>query len=549
MVSLHSMVINELNCPDSCCPWQVRTFIVVAGVGWFIIIIHLRCVDILRIIATFMPALQAHLCFIRNGPVKVIIMSWQVTVSADNSNREGGGDLCAISILSNSVLHITFILRVRKTNYGCSNYGDVYMFFLVADDCQQENHQSTWCLLGNWVNFMSSERWGTMKGLLGSSGEEDPATDRTPLVPELAFNSYQAEDLVIQEHEETRAEFFGPSSKLCCNYHPGLNAQKCDAQGKFLQANSLAPPCAEKALDDWTPFCSWLEFELANFLFMHTEMPARKIDMLLDIWAMLLIGLDLYHDIDSTHIGNVKWDSFTIQYTGEDQQGVPVPWMFDSYEVWCCDPCKVIHSILMSPKYADKLDYVPYQEYDVSNNERCWQDFMAGDWAWEEVDRILSNNPIIAGATLVPIILGSGKMTVPETVLFSDNYYCNWHPKCLGHHDNLDEDALQCSHEHCDTIIEEFKLCQLWDSYGIVGDIVLIKGGFKDHLGDWVEQYLVHVHGKAKVEKILDDIDQQYIHCFQLKACHNSLALQVFHNFSSEKILKKWREEILFYVG
>lgn len=479
-------------------------------------------------------------------------------------------------------------------------------------------------------------------GLLGSSGEEDPAADRTPLVPELAFDGYQAEDPVNQEHEETRAEFFGPGSKLYRNYHPGLNARRCDAHGEFLPANSPAPLRAEKAPDDWTPFRSRLEFELANFLFTHAEMPARKIDMLLDIWAALLIGLggqplytnhtDLYCVIDSARIGDVKWDSFAIRYTGEDQQGAPAPWMLDSYEVWYRDPRKVIHNILASPEYADKLDYVPYWEYDASNDERRWQDFMSGDWAWEEADRILSDDPTIAGATLVPIILGSDKMTVsvatgqtdyyplylsignvcntlrrahrdavvligflampkttrehastpafrkfkrqlfhssltrilhslrhamkvPETVLFGDNYYrrviyalaayiadyeeqvllsCivrNWCPKCLGHRDNLDEDALRRSREHCDTIIEEFELRQLWDSYGIVGDIVpftndfprtdihkmlspdilhqLIKGGFKDHLVDWVERYLVHVHGKAEAEKILDDIDQR----------------------------------------
>ncbi|KAI6011238.1 hypothetical protein PISMIDRAFT_112285, partial [Pisolithus microcarpus 441] len=439
-----------------------------------------------------------------------------------------------------------------------------------------------------------------------------------------------------------------------------IAAQRCDACGQFLPANSPPPPHAEKAPDDWTPYQNQLEFELADFLFTQAEMPARKIDML-DIWAASLIGLggqllftnhtDLYHIIDSTHIGDIKWDSFTIWYTGEEQYSAPTPWMSDSYEVWYCDPCEVIHNILASPDFTDKLDYVPYQEYDMSNDERHWQDFMLGDWAWEQVDKIISDDPTVAGAMLVPIILSSDKMTVsvatgqtdfyplylsirnvhntlchthcnavaligflampktmrehastpafckfrrqlfhssltcilhslchtmkvPETVLFGDNYYqhviyaltayianyeeqvllsCiiwNWCPKCLGHHDNLDEDALRCSHKHCDTIIKEFELHQLWDSYGIVGDIVpftndfphadihkmlspdihytsnnqnvaniamfllltvlhqLIKGGFKDHLVDWVEWYLVHVHGKAEAEKILDDIDQ-----------------------------------------
>ena len=39
----------------------------------------------------------------------------------------------------------------------------------------------------------------------------------------------------------------------------------------------------------------------------------------------------------------------------------------------------------------------------------------------------------------------------------------------------------------------------------------LIKGGFKDHLVDWVEKYLIHTHGKCTAEKILDDIDQRCV--------------------------------------
>jgi len=35
----------------------------------------------------------------------------------------------------------------------------------------------------------------------------------------------------------------------------------------------------------------------------------------------------------------------------------------------------------------------------------------------------------------------------------------------------------------------------------------LIKGGFKDHLVDWVERYLICCHGKGPAEIILDDID------------------------------------------
>ena len=160
-------------------------------------------------------------------------------------------------------------------------------------------------------------------------------------------------------------------------------------------------------------------------------------------------------------------------------------------------------------------------------------------------------------------------MTVPETVLFGDQYYrriiyalaayiadykeqvlllCimrNWCPKCLAPRGNLDEAALWRHHEHTELIIKEMDFLTLWVEYGIDRDIVvctiysllflmtdrgqpftsefpradiqrmlspdilhqLIKGGFKDHLVDWVERYLIRRHGKGPAEIILDDID------------------------------------------
>jgi hypothetical protein len=37
----------------------------------------------------------------------------------------------------------------------------------------------------------------------------------------------------------------------------------------------------------------------------------------------------------------------------------------------------------------------------------------------------------------------------------------------------------------------------------------VIKGVFKDHLVDWVEEYLVHTHGRRRANEILDDIDRR----------------------------------------
>ena len=39
----------------------------------------------------------------------------------------------------------------------------------------------------------------------------------------------------------------------------------------------------------------------------------------------------------------------------------------------------------------------------------------------------------------------------------------------------------------------------------------IIKGTFKDHLVEWVEKYLRHVHGDARAKEILDDIDRRYV--------------------------------------
>lgn len=132
-------------------------------------------------------------------------------------------------------------------------------------------------------------------------------------------------------------------------------------------------------------------------------MPAKKIDALLEIWAASLLGLhgeplftnhaELYQVIDSTRVGEVQWENFTVRYTrngqDNDQDGDmeddASPWKFDTYDVWYRDPCQVIHNILASSEFTSEMDYVPYREYNTTNNQRRWEDFMSGDWAWETV--------------------------------------------------------------------------------------------------------------------------------------------------------------------
>lgn len=39
----------------------------------------------------------------------------------------------------------------------------------------------------------------------------------------------------------------------------------------------------------------------------------------------------------------------------------------------------------------------------------------------------------------------------------------------------------------------------------------IIKGGFKDHLVTWVEEYLFLKHGKAQGKRVMGNIDRRYI--------------------------------------
>jgi len=153
-----------------------------------------------------------------------------------------------------------------------------------------------------------------------------------------------------------------------------FTAQKCDAYGHFLPDGVPPPPCALRPPNNWSPYCNRVEFEFANFIFTHAEMPAKKIDVLLEIWVASLIKLggeppfsnhtDLYNVIDSTSVGDVKWDNFTMHYkrgqqnndaAGEAGVNEAAPWMYDMYDVWYRDLHQVIHNILATSEYKDEF--------------------------------------------------------------------------------------------------------------------------------------------------------------------------------------------------
>lgn len=168
----------------------------------------------------------------------------------------------------------------------------------------------------------------------------------------------------------------------------------CDANGVFLPPGAPPPPPNNVDTNDWTPFRNHTEFETAEFLYTQNQMPAGQIDRLLDLWASTLVKhgdkppfadhRDLYQVIDSSPLGDVKWQSFTVAYDGERPENDTKPWMDDKYDVWYRDPRDVVHNMLANPTYANEMDYRPYREYSTGQNKRQWKDFMSGDWAWDQ---------------------------------------------------------------------------------------------------------------------------------------------------------------------
>jgi len=167
----------------------------------------------------------------------------------------------------------------------------------------------------------------------------------------------------------------------------------CDASGNFLPTGDPAEPIPEKPADDWSPYSTRTEFELANFLFTRSQMSAANINELLNIWNATLLSTgqgvfrdcsEMYKTIDSTPLGDVKWESFHVSYRGEKPTEDVPPWMNDTYNVWYRDPKEVIREMLSRPDFADDIDYQPFREYDSTTDERRWEDFMSADWAWKQ---------------------------------------------------------------------------------------------------------------------------------------------------------------------
>src|ERR1700689_4252744 len=102
-----------------------------------------------------------------------------------------------------------------------------------------------------------------------------------------------------------------------------------------------------------------MEFKLTNFLYHHDQMSASDINCLLNLWGALSAvhgealpfqnHKNLYKTIDSTPLGDILWESFSLGYNGTWPDDEVPCWIDAKYEVQFCSPCKLIHNIISNP--------------------------------------------------------------------------------------------------------------------------------------------------------------------------------------------------------
>ncbi|KAF9538101.1 hypothetical protein CPC08DRAFT_651550 [Agrocybe pediades] len=258
-----------------------------------------------------------------------------------------------------------------------------------------------------------------------------------PLVPE-AFveETLQHEPLAVRESPPPQPDHppnlnqttspFQPNPARTRKYHPYLTAgAPCDVEGNPLPSASTPPPPWPAADHrDWAPFEDVRQFRVGDFLYRKNEMSAREIDDLMDMWMAGISGdssdeTDLppfdchehLHDvIDAIKLGDAPWKSFKASYAGP-LPNKPAAWQLQEYEVCFRDPRVVVENILSNPDFDGEFDYAPFVELDASE-QRCWNEFLSGNFSWRHATTIYESDNSIEGATYCPIILGADKTTV-----------------------------------------------------------------------------------------------------------------------------------------
>ena len=175
--------------------------------------------------------------------------------------------------------------------------------------------------------------------------------------------------------------------------------QVCNEHGRPLPHGTPPTPReSDKANDDWTPYRDQVQFEVADFLYRQNQMSAGDINFVTGLWAASLAphndsppfknAKDMYDTIDATPLGNVPWQSFTMNYKGSQPEtlgpdGEVPPWTTADYDIWFCDPRLLVHKMIGNPEFKHEFEYTPYHEFST-DGQHHFENFMLGDWAWKQ---------------------------------------------------------------------------------------------------------------------------------------------------------------------
>lgn len=223
--------------------------------------------------------------------------------------------------------------------------------------------------------------------------------------------------------------------------------QPCSEDGVYLPPNTPPPPQhTNHNSEDWTPYRDRIEFETAQFLYCQTQMSATNIDILLDLWASTLLKhnetppfanhTDLYNTIDSTPLGDVPWQNFSLRYNGDDEilDTPQVPqWMTCEYEVWFRDPHTIIMNMISNLDYNNHADIAPVRIFN-SNGSRVYQNFMSGDWGWEE-----------SVSSLISFVLTSESLILEKTGHNCPRPNNAWRDACAHHFGKRQNHRVCCN--------------------------------------------------------------------------------------------------------
>jgi len=96
----------------------------------------------------------------------------------------------------------------------------------------------------------------------------------------------------------------------------------------------------------------------------------------------------LYSTLDAINLDQISWQSFSLAFKPKDEDSMAEPWKLKDYDVWYRDPHEVLKSQLSNRDFANEMDFAPKIVIDREKRTRRYQDFMSGEWAWEQAVHI-----------------------------------------------------------------------------------------------------------------------------------------------------------------